>query len=366
MTRTPSSRRLLALGLLLGALLVTAPLAGCGQGAAAPLPREAQRTVFLSHVLFGSGGRLAPNLQRRRAEQALELIRDGTSFEEVARAQSEDPLTREGGGFLGPWYGGREGMEALDGAAQMLAEGQTGGPVLSRRGWHVLRRHAYEEGRRLERERFLPMWGLVISWRELRDGADRSKEEAASLAQQLVQELRAGTTPLAEAKARYAPAFYGREDGWMGMLDRRRETARLFDALKQAPVDRFLDPLDTAEGFNIVKRAPHLRSVVRHILVQYAGAEGAELSVRLLESEAEGKARQALELARADLSTWDNLVARFSDEAATSQDGGSLGCVGPTELYPALEAAVLATPPGQVHPNPVKTPLGYHVLWRVD
>ncbi len=352
--------------LLLGALLVAAPLTGCGRGAEAPLPREAQRTVFLSQVLFAGGGRLAPNLQRRRAEQALEQIRSGTSFEEVARAQSEDPLSREGGGFLGPWAGGREGMEALDGAAQVLEAGQTAGPVLSRRGWHLLRRHGYEEGRRLERERYLPLWGLAISWRELRDGADRSKEEALALAQQVVTELRAGTTTLADAKARYCPEFFGRADGWMGMLDRRRETARLFDALKQAPVDRFTDPLDMAEGFTIVKHSPHLRSVVRHILVQHIGAEDAELSVRLLESEALGRARQALDLARADLSTWDSLVARFSDEAATSQDGGSLGCVGPTELLPQLEAAVLATPPGELHPNPVKTPLGYHVVWRVD
>ncbi len=360
MTHRPSAL------MLLGALLVAAPLAGCGPGTAPSLPREAQRTVFLSHVLFSAQARLAPNLQRRRAEQALEQLRAGTSFEEVARAQSEDPLTREGGGFLGPWATGREGMESLDGAAQVLEVGQTAGPVLSRMGWHVLHRHPYEEGRRLERERYLPVLGLAISWRELRDGDDRSKEEAAALAQQLVRDLRAGTLPLADAKARYAPAFYGRADGWMGMLDRRRETARLFDALKQAPVNQFLDPLDMSEGFTIVKRSPHLRAVVRHILVQFAGAQDAELSVRLLEPEALGKARQALALARADLSAWDSLVARFSDEAATNQDSGSLGCVGPTELLPALEAAVLATPPGQVHPEPVKTPLGYHVLWRVD
>lgn len=352
--------------LLLGALLLATPLPGCGKAAPPSLSREAQRTVFLSHVLLSAEGRLAPNLQRRRAEQALEQIRSGTSFEEVARAQSEDPLTREGGGFLGPWAAGREGMESIDGAAQVLEVGQSAGPVLSRMGWHVLHRHPYEEGRRLERERFVPVWGLAISWRELRDGADRSKEEAAALAQQLVEDLRAGTILLADAKARYAPNFYGRPDGWMGMLDRRRETARLFDALKQGPVDRFLDPLDMAEGFTIVKRSPHLRAVVRHILVRYAGAEDAELSVRLLEPEALGRARQALALARADLSAWDSLVARFSDEAATNQDSGSLGCVGPTELLPALEAAALATPPGQIHPEPVKTPLGYHVLWRVD
>jgi len=367
MSPTPhaSFLRLRGPALLLSLVLGLSP-AGCGKDSTGALPREAQRTAFVSHVLFAKTERLPPSLQRRRAEQALAMIRGGTAFEEVARAQSEDPATRENGGFLGPWGGGREGMETFDGAVQVLEEGQTAGPVWTERGWHLLHRHPYEEGRRIERERYVPMWGLGISWRELREGADRSREEAQALAQQVVKELRAGTLTLTEARARHAPTFYGRPDGWMGMLDRRRETAQLFDALKAAPADTWIEPLELPEGFTIVKRSPTLRAIVRHILVQYAGADDAPLSVTLMAPEAEGRARQALALARADLSSWDALVVRFSDEAATSQDGGSLGCIGPTELHPALEAAVVATPPGQVFPQPVRTPLGFHVVWRVD
>jgi parvulin-like peptidyl-prolyl isomerase len=35
-------------------------------------------------------------------------------------------------------------------------------------------------------------------------------------------------------------------------------------------------------------------------------------------------------------------------------------------MPPAVEDALLATKPGTIHPKVVRSPRGFHVLWRLD
>lgn len=341
-------------------------LAGCGKGDAAPGEPEQARTFFISHLLYPIGER-PPAAARVRAEQGQHLLKQGTSFEELARTHAEDEAGRLNGGFYGyvPFPGER--LTAFNGAMQMLAEGQTSAaPVLSDLGWHVMRRHTYAEGRALERKYWIPLWAVSITWRDIEGGADRSKEEARALAEQLMGDLQAGKLTLGEARTRYAPQARSRPDGFVTNVPLREATRPLYEQLSRLAEGEWLGPVDEPQGFALVRRGRFLRSIVRHILVQHAGVLEANPNVSRLEGEALVVARQALEAARVRHRPWPELVRRYSDDLGTLDDAGSLGCVGNGDLDPALEAAVLDTPPGQLHGQVVSTPRGLHVVWRVD
>jgi hypothetical protein len=358
-------RRGFALAWVASALL---SLAGCGGRPAnddANLPIEARNCVFVSHILFGSG-KDGPGLARRRADAALHLIRQGTPFAEVAKSQSEDPGTKHSGGFLGAWYSGRDQNEILDGVMQVLEPGRTVGPVLTPRGWHVLHRHPYEEGRRLERELLFPVWSVTVAWRDLPDGPDRSKEEAEALARKLVDDLNTGAIALPAARAQYDAWKDTRDDGYVGVLGRNERTLGLIDMLTKVPEGRWTGPLSAPQGFVVARRTPLLRCVVRHVLVQHIGARDTDLSMTRLVPEAERLAQEALDKVLKDRSQWDEVVKRYSDEHLTRMDAGSLGCVGPQELPAPVEDALLATKPGAIHPKVIHSERGFHVVWRVD
>jgi peptidyl-prolyl cis-trans isomerase D len=82
-----------------------------------------------------------------RAEAALASIRAGKSFEEVARAQSEDRDTARRGGDIGwrPVDSLGYGNELVE-AAKKLAPGQLSGVIESPTGYYVLRVDARREG----------------------------------------------------------------------------------------------------------------------------------------------------------------------------------------------------------------------------
>lgn len=351
--------------LLLGGLLAGLP--ACGAPAQSPsqaIPERA-RTLFLSHILF-SNQRQAPSLQRRRAEAALDLVRRGTPFAEVARAQSEDLVSRAVGGVLGCWRTGEEGMQALDGAAQVMAEGQVAGPVETTSGWHLLLRHPYEEGRQAEAASYMPTWGVVVAHGDASPGSERSREEARALAQQLLSDLRAGRISLAEACAQHPTSVRVRPDGWMGLVSRTPFTGPMWDLLARTPPGTLAGPLESDQGIALCMRTPLLRCIVRHVLVQHAGAEGTDIQQSRTEQAARARAEEALARVLAAPGEWERVVQSYSDEVATRDDLGSLGCVGPQELPPELEAAVLETAPGTFCRRVVRTARGWHVVWRVD
>lgn len=105
-------------------------------------------------------------LAQGRATAAWARVRGGEAFEDVVRAVSEDPASREKGGTLGRI---REGQteQALFDAAASLAEGQVSAPVQTSFGVHLLKALApvstikptFEEARGMlearERERIL-------------------------------------------------------------------------------------------------------------------------------------------------------------------------------------------------------------------
>ncbi|RME72573.1 MAG: hypothetical protein D6776_08535, partial [Planctomycetota bacterium] len=74
---------------------------------------------------------------RERAERAVERLRKGADFAELARRESEDPASAARGGELPP-FARPEMVPAFAEAAFSLPVGKISDPVRSRYGWHVI------------------------------------------------------------------------------------------------------------------------------------------------------------------------------------------------------------------------------------
>lgn len=85
------------------------------------------------------------------ARSALEEIRAGTSFADVARARSLDSQTALGGGKMSPATTDALPPEVREVAVE-LKEGEVGGPVETTEGWMVVRLDSYNPERELSLE----------------------------------------------------------------------------------------------------------------------------------------------------------------------------------------------------------------------
>lgn len=96
----------------------------------------------------------------------------------------------------------------------------------------------------------------------------------------------------------------------------------------------------------------------KHILVSPKGS-GADA-----ERAAREKAQRILDLLRAGAS-FDSLARADSDDPATRDKGGDLGVFGRGSMLDAFERAAFALSPGDFAPEPVRTEVGYHVIYCV-
>src|SRR5207253_1425674 len=56
----------------------------------------------------------------------------------------------------------------------------------------------------------------------------------------------------------------------------------------------------------------------------------------------------------------------LSEDSATAQRGGDLGLVGKGEIVPEFERALFALKKGEVSPEPVRTPFGFHAIKAIE
>jgi hypothetical protein len=299
-----------------------------------------------------------------RARQAHERILAGASFEEIARARSDD-ATAQDGGFLG--FVEVHFDTAFAGAVQALEPGEVSPVVHTPVGYHVIYRHPYEEGRRLERALQIPAHGFWVPHGEMPGADGRTMEEARSTAREMLGALRRGEMTMSEAREAARGVPPGREDGYLGGFRDRPPYEQIHAALSGVAEGEFLaEPVDTEGGFAVLRRGRHLRCLARHILVRHSASEGLQRGIMRQPAEAEARAKEALAQARARPEAWGELVQRYSDDLRTVGNQGTLGVVGPGKLPDSVEEALLGMAPGEIHPSVVASPLGFHVLLRVD
>jgi parvulin-like peptidyl-prolyl isomerase len=357
--RSPRGHRL---GLLAAAAaLLLLPACGKDGGSDASWPED-EWTFAISLSVYQSPEGAAPSAAFARAREAMRQIESGTSFEEVARKTSDDKNTAPEGGFVG--FTTLREESTLTGAIQVLKPGESRGPVLSNQAFFLLHRHSFDEARRIEQRYRAPLQGVVVSWADLPEGSPRSEAEAKKLAEEVQAGFAAGT--LSMEKARERTSATGNPSGYIGMANRERTDDPVWNAVKDLPEGTWGPVVKGARGYVVARRIPYLRSIVRHIVVRYAGAQGRDLTVKRSREEAQARAEKALAAARAPGAKWSEVVREYTDEVPTIVVDGSVGAIGNGDLAPSIEQALVDTPPGEIHPKVVESPAGFHVLWRVN
>ena len=99
---------------------------------------------------------------------------------------------------------------------------------------------------------------------------------------------------------------------------------------------------------------------VAHVLVRVPPVGGSE-------AENGAKAKIAAVIKRAQAGEdFGKLAREVSEDTSNAAQGGDLGMVGRGELVPQFEQAAFALKKGEVSPQPVRTPFGYHAIKVTD
>jgi hypothetical protein len=103
----------------------------------------------LQHILIGVQASAAPEERaaaRKKAQLALNQLQQGANFDLLASQLSDDPGSKNNGGWLPPAKPGSY-VTAFDSAAWRLNPGQTTGLVETPFGYHIIRRPSMEDSR---------------------------------------------------------------------------------------------------------------------------------------------------------------------------------------------------------------------------
>jgi peptidyl-prolyl cis-trans isomerase D len=97
-----------------------------------------------------------------------------------------------------------------------------------------------------------------------------------------------------------------------------------------------------------------------HVLVSVPNTGGSEA-----EDKTRAKVEDVIRRARAG-EDFAKLAVEFSEDPGTKTKGGDLGWISKGDMVPAFETAAFAMSKGQVSPEPVRTPLGFHAIKVLD
>jgi len=238
---------------------------------------------------------------------------------------------------------------------------QEGGRFTLKRYEEVLRRLGYTKGgfedemrRRLTRSKVetAVRGGVKVSDSEIEQAYVQQREEAR--AEWALVEL----APLIAAQAATDEELqaYVKEHGPELRQPERRKVQYVAIGLKEftkpatdAEVEKYY--AEHGQEFEMPKKAR-----AAHILVRVSETGGSEA-----EDKAKAKIADVIRRAKAG-EDFAKLAREVSEDPGTKDKGGDLGLVGKGEMVPAFEQAVFELKKGDVSPEPVRTPFGYHAI----
>jgi len=129
-------------------------------------------------------------------------------------------------------------------------------------------------------------------------------------------------------------------------------TVPIRDFIK-APSDAEVEKFYTEHAAEFEK-APQIR--VAHVLVRVPEAGGSEG-----EDRARAKIADVIKRAKGG-EDFGKLAREISEDPGTKPNGGDLGLVRKGEMVPQFEQVAFTLKPGEISPEPVRTPFGFHAI----
>ena len=191
-------------------------------------------------------------------------------------------------------------------------------------------------------------------------GATRSKEEALTLARKVVEEARAKGARFDQLVMTYSEDPFKKESlGKLGSLPRGAfPVPAVEEALYAMGEGQVSDPIESPSGYVVAMRLA-FQTCASHIVVAWAGCQGAPTSVARNKTEA---LQRAQELRKRIVGAEDFAkVARECSDDPSSAYAGHLGFIKRGTMTDAFDSVVFALAPGELS-EPAETEYGYHLI----
>jgi parvulin-like peptidyl-prolyl isomerase len=323
-----------------------------------------------AHILVAYKGarRANPKITRSKDEAkklAEKLVKQAKAapkkFAELAKKHSDGPSAKKGGS-LGTWRKGRM-VPAFDKAVAGLKIGQIADkPVETPFGFHVIIRNKL--GDKVSGAMIVISHDKVRRSRPRPGQKPRSKEDAQKLANKLVAELKKNPKKFAELCKKHSDGPAKDRGGYLGVW-RAGAGHPMFDkhisALKVGQVSKVVD---SPFGLGIFQRmkVPSMHAG-SHILLAYKGGRRSRPWIKRTKDEAKALAAKLIKEIKADPKKFETLANKHSD-GPTARYGGDLGQWHKGQMVKAFDETIAKLKDGQVHPEPVESPFGFHVIRR--
>jgi peptidyl-prolyl cis-trans isomerase SurA len=190
----------------------------------------------------------------------------------------------------------------------------------------------------------------------------RSRDEARTRAEEAGARILAGED-FSEVAKLYSDDSTGPRGGSLGGFGKDTMVAPFEAALAALQVGEVSGLVETPFGFHVIRRDPVLELHAKHLMVTWAGAERAPTGIGRSKEEA----RTRIQDVKAHLAAgepWDEVARRYSDDPL-KEFGGDLGWFARGQLAPTLDSVAFDLDIGATS-DILETPLGYHILYRVE
>ncbi len=290
---------------------------------------------------------------KARAQEALEAARaKGVSFDDIVAKYSDDPGNR---GRMGTMTRGQCPFPALEEALFGMEVGQVSDILEFDFGFVIATRMTART----------PASHILVMYAGSKDATmavTRSREEARVLAEEAHRRVTEGKEEFAVVAAQASDCPSRQEGGTLGDIGRGQRPPAFEDVAFSLRPGEISGVVETESGFHVIICAVfHWHA--RHILIMYAGSEGAPATLARTKEEAKAQAEGLLDRLRAG-EEFAELAAEFSDCPSKSK-GGDLGGFVRGQRDPAFEAAVRALEVRGLS-GVVETPAGFHLIRRTE
>ncbi|MDB4973980.1 MAG: Periplasmic thiol disulfide interchange protein DsbA [Myxococcaceae bacterium] len=200
----------------------------------------------------------------------------------------------------------------------------------------------------------------LVSHARAIEGVDGERVRAALRDHRHVPHIQAEVTGLVESGAASdglgTPVSFINGRMLTGALPYEKFEDAVEAALQEQPDARKKAEADSKSAYPMAR--------LRHILVEYKGARGAEPHVTRSKDQARARATELRARLIKERIPFAKLASDESD-CPSKKDGGELGRFTLGDLEPQLEQALFGLEPGEVS-EVVESPFGYHILLRED